>query len=142
MDTSEIQDKVLKIIALLLLLSALSLLAVIPAILLDKSPGSMPIQAASGAFIGMILHLFAAYWLGIRLRKRRAGIRKEVYILSSIALFFLGFMILDGAYAFLDDLRFVSISMFICASFDFAVSLVSVAALFFLKPKKKNQSDL
>lgn len=138
MDTSEIQDKVLKIIALLLLLSALSLLAVIPAILLDKSPGSMPIQAASGALIGTILHLFAAYWLGIRLRRRETGIRKEIYILLAIALFFLGFMILDGAYAFLDDLIFVSVGMFICASFDFAASLVSIIALILLR-KKRNK---
>jgi hypothetical protein len=138
MATSEIPDKVLKIIAVLLLLSAVSLLAVIPAILLDKSSGSMPIQAASGALIGMILHLFAAYWLGIWLRKRRAGFRKEIYFLLALALFFLGFMMLDGAYAFLDDVIFVSVGMFICASFDFAASLVSIIALVLLWTKKKS----
>ena len=51
--------------------------------------------------------------------------------------FFLGFMILDGAYAFLDDVRFVSIGMFICAFGGFAASLVSILALIFLRTKKK-----
>ena len=138
MDTSEIQNKFLKIIAVLLLLSAVSLLAVMPAILLDKSPGSMPIQAAIGALIGMGLHLFGAYWLGIRQRRRRARIRNEAYILSATALFFLGFMMLDGADAFRDDLIFVSVVMYICASFDFAASLVSIIALILLR-KKRNK---
>ena len=137
MDTFEKQKKIFSINAVLMLLSALSLAAVIPAILMDKSPGSLPIQAASGAFLGMGIHLFLAYWFGIRLRRRKSKIRNEVLIFSAIGLFFLGFMILDGAYAFQDDVRFVSIGMFICAFGDFGASLVSVAALFILKPKKK-----
>jgi len=64
-------------------------------------------------------------------------IRNEVYILSAVGFFFLGFMILDGAYAFLDDVRFVSMGMFICAFFDFAAALVSIFALVFLRTKKK-----
>ena len=138
MDTFEKQKKIFSINAVLMLLSALSLAAVIPAILMDKSPGSLPIQAASGAFIGMGIHLFLAYWFGIRLRRRKSKIRNEVLIFSALGLFFLGFMIMDGAYAFLDDLRFVSIGMFICVFGDFAATLVSVIALFLLKPKKKN----
>jgi hypothetical protein len=46
---------------------------------------------------------------------------------------------LDGAYAFLDDVRFVSIGMFICAFGGFAASLVSILALIFLRIKKKKQ---
>ena len=138
MDKFEMQRKVLTIVAVLLLLSAVSLLAVIPAILLDTSPGSLPLQAASGALIGMVIHLFLAYWFGIRLRRRTRKINKEVFILSALGLFFLGFMIMDGAFAFLDDLRFVSIGMFICSFCDFAAALVSIAALFLLKQKKKN----
>ena len=137
MDTFEKQRKIFSIQALLMLLSVLSMAAVIPAILMDTSPGSLPIQAASGAFLGMGIHLFLAYWFGIRLRRRKSKIRNEVLIFSAIGLFFLGFMILDGAYAFQDDVRFVSIGMFICAFGDFGASLVSVAALLILKPKKK-----
>ena len=138
MDTFEKQRKIFSINAVLMLVSALSLAAVIPIILMDTSPGSLPIQAASGAFIGMGIHLFLAYWFGIRLRRRKSKIRNEVLIFSALGLFFLGFMIMDGAFAFLDDLLFVSIGMFICVFGDFAATLVSVIALFLLKPKKKN----
>ena len=138
MDKFEIQKKVFAIVAVLMLLSVVSMIAVIPAIFMDTSPGSLPLQAASGALIGVVLHLFLAYWFGIRLRRRSSKVRKEVYILSAVGFFFLGFMILDGAYAFLDDVRFVSIGMFICASLDFAASLVSLFALIFLRTKKKN----
>ena len=137
MDKFEIQRKVFAIVAVLMLLSVVSLLAVIPAILQDRSPGSLPLQAASGALIGVVLHLYLAYWFGIRLRRRSSMIRNEVYILSAVGFFFLGFMILDGAFAFLDDVRFVSIGMFICAFCDFAASLVSIFTLVLLRTKKK-----
>jgi len=137
MDKLEIQRRVFTIVAVLMLLSVLSLIAVIPAILKDTSYGSLPLQAASGALIGVVLHLYLAYWFGIRLRRRSIKIRNEVYILSAVGFFFLGFMILDGAYAFLDDIRFVSIGMFICAFCDFGAALVSIFALVLLKPKKK-----
>ena len=136
MDKIEIQRKVFAIVGVLMLLSVVSMIAVIPAILMISS-SSLPLQAASGALLGVILHLFLAYWFGIRLRRRSSKVRNEVYILMAVGFFFLGFMILDGAYAFLDDLRFVSIGMFICASLDFAASLVSVLALIFLRTKKK-----
>ena len=138
MDKSEIQRKVLTRVAVLFLLSAVSLIAVIPAILMDKSPGSLPLQAASGAFIGVLLHLFLAYWFGIRLKRRSRMIRNESYILSAVGFFFLGFMMLDGAYAYLEELRFVSIGMFICAFCDFAASLLSIFTLVLLRIKKKS----
>ena len=137
MDKYEIQRRIFTIVAAGMLLSVVSLIAVIPAILMDTSSGSLPLQAASGALIGVVLHLFLAYWFGIRLRKRSSKVRNEVYILMAVGFFFLGFMMLDGAYAFLDDVRFVSIGMFICAFGDFAASLVSVFALIFLRSKKK-----
>ena len=136
MDGFKTQRSVLTIIALLLLLSSLSMIAVIPAILLDSSPGSLPIQAASGALIGMVIHLFLAYWFGIRLRRRKRKINKEVLIFSAIGLFFLGFMIMDGAFAFQDDLLFVSFGMFICSFGDFAAALVSIFALVLLRQRK------
>jgi len=137
MDKIEVQRRVLAIIAVLMLLSVVAMIAVIPSILMDKSPGSLPLQAASGALLGVALHLFIAYYFGIRLRKRSSMIRNEVYILMAVGFFFLGFMILDGAYAFLDDVRFVAIGMFTCAFFDFAAALISILALVFLRTKKK-----
>ncbi len=65
-------------------------------------------------------------------------IRNEGYILSAVGFFFLGFMMLDGAYAFLDDVLFVSIGMFVCSFCDFAAALVSIIALVLLKSKKKD----
>jgi len=138
MNRLETQRKIFNVVAVLLLLSAVSLLAVIPAILLDPSSSSVPLQAASGALLGMGLHLFLAYWFGIRLRRRSRMIRNEGYILSAVGFFFLGFMMLDGAYAFLEESRFVFVMMFICAITDFAASLVSVLALIFLRTKKKD----
>ena len=141
MDKIKIQRKIFSRIAVLFLLSVVSLIAVIPAILMDNSAGSLPIQAASGALIGVVLHLFLAYWFGIRLSRRSSIVRNEIYILSAVGFFFLGIMILDGAYAFLDDAHFVSIGMFICAFCDFAASLVSIFALVLLRPKKKEKTD-
>jgi peptidoglycan/LPS O-acetylase OafA/YrhL len=138
MDKFAIQRRIFTVVAVLMLLSVASLIAVIPIILLDTSPGSLPLQAASGALIGMGIHLYLAYWFGIRLRRRRRKINKEVYILSALGFFFLGFMIMDGAFAFLDDLLFVSIGMFICVFGDFAAALVSIFALIFLKTKTKS----
>ena len=137
MDKIEIQRKFFTRVAVLLLLSAVSLIAVIPAILMDKSATSHPLQAASGALIGAVLHLLLAYWFGVRQRRRSRIIRNEAYILAAVGFFFLGFMMLDGAFAFLDDALFVSIGMFICAFCDFAAALVSILALIFLRTKKK-----
>ena len=138
MDKIETQSKVFAIVGVLMLLSVVAMIAVIPAILMDKSDGALPLQAAGGALLGVVLHLFLAYWFGVKLRKRSIKVRNEVYILMAVGFFFLGFMMLDGAYAFLDDVRFVSIGMFICAFFDFAASLVSILALVFLRTKKKD----
>ena len=137
MDKIEVQRKVFAIVGVLMLLSVVSMIAVIPAILMDKSATSLPLQAAGGALLGVVLHLFLAYWFGIRLRRRSSMIRNEGYILMVVGFFFLGFPMLDGAYAFLDDVRFVSIGMFICAFCDFAASLVSIFALVLLRTKKK-----
>jgi len=138
MDPSEIQKKIFAVIAVFMLLSVVSLIAVIPAILQDTSPGAVPIRAASGSLIGMGIHLFLAYLFGLRLRKSRSVVRKEIHIFSALGFFFLDFMIMDGAFAFLEELRFVSIGMFTCAFFDFAAALVSVFALILVKSKKKD----
>ena len=137
MNRIETQKIVFAIVGVLMLLSAVALIVVIPTMLQDDSATSTPIKASSGVLIGIGLHLIVAYWFGIKLRKRSTVVRNEVYILSAVGFFFLGFMILDGADAFLDDVRFVSIGMSICAFGGFAASLVSILALIFLRTKKK-----
>ncbi len=137
MDKFEIQRKVLTIVAVLLLLSAISLIAVIPGILLDTSPGSLPLPATIGTLVVMGLHLLLAYWYGIRLRRRRRKINKGLLIAAAIGLVVLGFIVMDGAFAFLDVVLYVSIGMFLCVFCDFAAVLVSIFALVLLKSKKK-----
>ena len=139
MDTFEKQRKIFTIVAILVLLSVLSLIAVIPGILLDTSPGSLPWSGAIGTLVVMGLHLLLAYWYGIRLRRRRGKINKGLLIASAIGLVVLGFLVMDGAFAFLDVVPFVSIGMLLCVFCDFAAALVSIAALFLLKQKKKKQ---
>ena len=120
-------------------MSVLSLLAVIPAILMDTSPGSLPMQAAIGTLIGMSVHLLVFFGLlrGIRLTKRQRKINKEINFVLAFGLIVLGFVIMDGAFAFLNQVLYVSIGMFLCVLCDFAAALVFVAAIFLLWTKKK-----
>ena len=139
MDTFEIQRKVFTIAAVLMIVSVLSMLAVIPAILLDPSATSTPVQAAIGTFIGMGIHLLIFFGLlrGIRLTKRQGIIRNEMNYLLAFGLIVLGFAIMDGAFAFLDQVLFVSIGMFLCVLCDFAAALVFIVAIFLLRKRKK-----
>ena len=140
MDKFRIQRKFFTIVAVLVLLSVLSLIAIIPGILQDTSPGSTPKEGAIGTLVVMGIHLLILFGFlhGIRLTKRRRHINKAINIASTIVLFFLGLIIMDGAFAFLDHLLFVSIVMFLGFFCDFAATLVSVAALFVLRSKKRN----
>ena len=116
----------------------MSMIAVIPGILLDKSPGSMPIQAASGAFIGMLIHLaLLAYIYGFRLSKRNRPGKREVGLGPTLALLFLGIMIQDGGFAFLEEILYVAYGMFAVAACDILAALVSFTGMILLRPKKK-----
>lgn len=64
-------------------------------------------------------------------------IKREIFTWSGIILLMLGLIILDGALAALDGLRIACIGMFICVFSDIAGGVVFFAALFYLKPKKK-----
>ena len=98
----------------------------------------MPIQAASGAFIGMIIHLaLLAYLYGFRVSKRNRPGKREVGLGPTLALMFLGIMIQDGGFAFLDDILYVSYGMFLVAFCDIVAALVSFTGMILLRPKKK-----
>lgn len=138
MDKSKIQRRTFTIVTVLVILSILSMIAVIPGILLDKSPGSMPIQAASGAFVGMIIHLaLLAYLYGFRLSKRMRPGKREVGLLPALALIFLGIMIQDGGFAFLEEVLYVAYGMFLVAACDILAALVSFTGMILLRSKKK-----
>lgn len=138
MDKHEIQRKIYKIVAVLLMVSILSLIAVIPGILQDSSTGT-PLRAAIGTLIGIGIHLLLAliFLRGTRSNRPKRRINREIHFFWALGLIFLGFIIMDGAFAFLDDVLYVSIGMFLCVFCDFVAALVFVAALFLLKPEKK-----
>ena len=139
MDKFGIQKKIFTIDAVLMLVSVVSLIVVIPRLFQESSTGSIPKAAAiaTSAAAGIRLLLLLAFLYGIRLTKRRRPINKEINLAAGIVLLILGYMVFDGAVAYLDNLLFVSIGMFVCVFCDFAVIVVSVAALFLLKPQKK-----
>ena len=138
MEKSNMQRRFFRAVAVLLMLSIVSLIAVLPGILLDKSPGAMPIQAASGAFIGMLIHLaLLAYLYGFRLSKNNRPGKKEISLGPALAFAFLGLIIMDGGFAFMDDVPYVSNVMFVCMFSDFAAALLSFASLAFVRPERK-----
>ena len=140
MDKFEIQRRVFTICAVLLLLSVLALIAVIPVILQDTSPGAMPRQAAIATSVGMLMHLliFLGILYGIRLTKRKRKINKEINLATALVLIVLGFIIMDGAMAGMGgEGSFISIGMFVCTACDLGAIVVSVVAVFLLRTKKK-----
>jgi peptidoglycan/LPS O-acetylase OafA/YrhL len=143
MDRSETQRKVYTITSRLLIVSVLALIAVIPAILMDKSPNALPMQAAIGTLIGMGVHLlfFLGILRGIRLTKRQRKINNEINYVLAFGMIVLGFIIMDGAFAFLNQVLFVSIGMFLCVLCDFAAAVVFIVAIFLLRKRKNKKPD-
>ena len=141
MDTFEKQRKIFTIVAILVLLSVLSLIVVILRMLQEVSSGELPKVAAIATLVGMGVHLLVLIGIlvGIRLTKRRRRINREINLVTAIVLTFLGFIVMDGAVSYINDQLFLSIGMFLCVFCDLAAVVVSVAALFLLKQKKNNQ---
>ena len=135
MDKYEIQRRVFTIVAVLMLLSVVSLIAVIPRLYQEVSQGELPQVAATATLVGMSIHLLLlfGFLVGIRLTKLKRRINREINIASAVVLLFLGGIIMDGAFAYVNQLTFVSIGMFVCAFCDLSAIVVSVAALFYLK---------
>ena len=140
MDKYEMQRRIFTIVAVLMLLSVISLIAVILRMLQEVSSGELPKEAAIATFVGMGVHLLVLIGIlvGISLAKRRRRINREINLVTAIVLTFLGFIVMDGAVSSINNQLFISIGMFLCVFCDLAAVVVSVAALFYLKPKKKN----
>ena len=139
MDKFEKQRKIFTIVAILVLLSVLSLIVVILRMFQEASSGEIPKGAAIATLVGMGVHLllFFGFLLGISLAKRRRRINREINLAAAVVILLPGFIIMDGAMAYINQLPFVSVGLFLCVFWDFAAVVVSVAALFYLKPKKK-----
>jgi len=138
MDKHEIQRRIYRIVAVILMVSILSLIAVIPGIL-QASSTATPLNAVIGALVGIGIHLLMVmiFLRGARANRPERRIVRGVHFFWALGMIFLGFIMLDGAFAFLDDVLYVSICMIVCSVCDFAAALVFIAALFLLKPEKK-----
>ena len=87
--------------------------------------------------MGIRLLLLVGFLIGIRLTKLKRRINKEINIAAAVVLILLGFVLMDGAFAYADSLVFVSVGMFVSVFFDYAAAVVSIVALFLLRQKKK-----
>jgi len=140
MDKFEKQRQIFSIDAVLMLLGVIALAIVIPKLLQESSTDSIPKAAviATAAAAGIRLVILLLFLLGIRLSNQKRHINREINLAAGIVLLLLGLVLMDGAFAYTDSLVFVSIGMFVCVFCDFAIVGISVAALFILRPKKKN----
>ena len=141
LDKHEIQRKIYKTVAVILMLSILALIAVIPAIL-SASTTNTPFTSAIGTLVGVGIHLLLAliFLRGGRPDRPKRRINREIHLFWALGMIFLGFIILDGVFAFMGDVLFVTIGMIVCAVCDFAAALVFITALFLLKPEKKKKA--
>lgn len=139
MNKAEVQRRILITVAGIVLLSVALMIIIIPSVLQDTSPNATPKNAAIAVFVVMILHLaiLYGYFTAIRANKRGRPADKGLNIGLGVLLLLFGLVIMDGAFAFLDDILFVSILMFISVFCDFVAALITFAALF-IKPKKNN----
>ena len=139
MDKYEIQRRIFRISALLMLLSAVSLIVVIPRLIKEISPGGIPKAApiATTVAMGVRLLFFLGFLIGIRLTKLKRRINREINIVAAVVIFLLGFVLMDGAFAYADSLVFVSAGMFVSVSCDLAAAVVLIIAFIRLRKKKK-----
>jgi hypothetical protein len=139
MNQIEIQRRILITVAGLVLLSVILMIIIIPSVLQDTSAGAGPIGAAIGIVVLVMLHLtvLLGFLKAIRKNKRGRPAGKGLNIVLGILLVLFGLFYMDGAFAFFEQILFVSILMFISAFCDIVAALITFAALF-MKPKKNN----
>jgi hypothetical protein len=139
MNKVDVHRRILITVAGMVLLSALLLIVILPGVIQDTSPGANPKIAVIAIFVIMILHLVILYGFlsAIRANKRGRPADKGLNIGLGILLLIFGLVIMDGAFAYLDHLLFVSVLMFVSVFCDFVAALITFGTLF-LKPKMKN----
>ena len=143
MNKAKVQGRIMNTVAGLVLMSAILMIIIIPGVLLDTSDGAGPIGAAIGISVLILLHLavLLGFLKAIRKNKRGRPAGKGLNIVLGILLVLLGLFNMDGAFAFLDTILFVTILLFTSAFCDIVAALLTFIALF-LKPKKSNEIEL
>ena len=139
MNQIEIQRRILITVAGLVLLSVILMIITIPGVLQDTSAGAEPKGAVIGIAVLILLQLtvLLGFLKSIRKNKRGRPAGKGLNIVLGILLVLFGLFYMDGAFAFFDQILFVSILMFIIAFCDIVAALITFAALS-MKPKKNN----
>jgi hypothetical protein len=142
MDRFEIQRKIFRIVAILLLVSVLALIAVIPRLIKGISTDGLPNAAAIATSVaaGVRLLILLGILYGIRLTKRKRRFNKEINIAVAVVIFLLGFVLLDGAVAYIGSQNYVSAGMFVSVFCDLAATVVLIVAVFLLRTKKQKQA--
>jgi peptidoglycan/LPS O-acetylase OafA/YrhL len=127
-------------IGLITAVAAILAIVVIPYVISDKSPSATPENAVPAISVIVIVHLLivvALIWI-IKVNKRSGEVKnKELLVIAGVALIVLSLLMLDGAFAYIDNPNMIvtGISMFICVGCDFIAGLLTLIARYFWKRK-------
>jgi hypothetical protein len=140
MDRFDTQKKVFTIVAVFELVAVLALIAAIPRLMQEHATGEIPKAApiATAVAMGVRLLILLAVLYGIRLSKLKRRINKEINLAAGVVLLLLGLVLMDGAFAYIDQFPFVSIVFFVAVFCDLAAAITSFTAMVLLRKKKKN----
>ena len=126
-------------IGLITTVAAILAIVVIPYVISDKSPSATPENAVPAISVIVIVHLLiivALIWT-IKVNKRSGEIKKELLVIAGLTLIVLSLLILDGAFAYIDNpsMFVAGISMFICVGCDFIAGLLTLIARYFRRTR-------
>ena len=104
-------------------------------VILVIPPSTLPEMAVIPTLVIAIIHLLivvALIWT-IRVNKRGGRINKELLVAAGVIPIVLSLLILDGAFAYIDDpdMHGVVILFFICVGCDFVAGLLALIARYF-----------
>ena len=104
-------------------------------VILVIPPSTLPEMAVIPTLVIAIIHLLivvALIWT-IRVNKRGGRINKELLVAAGVIPIVLSLLILDGAFAYIDDpdMHGVGILLFICVGCDFVAGLLALIARYF-----------
>ena len=122
-------------LGLIFIVALILAIVVIPQVMSDKSPSASPENAVPAISVIAIVHLlivFALIWT-IKVNNRSGRINKELLVATGVIPMVAGLLILDGAFAYLDNpyTHWTGIWMFICVGCDFVAGLLALIARYF-----------
>jgi len=122
-------------IGLIVAVAAILAIVVIPQVLSDTSPSADPGKAVPAISVIVVVHLLivAALIWTIKVNNRGTKINKELLVAAGVAPMVLSLLILDGAFAYVDEphMHWAGVSMFIGVGCDFLAGLLALIARYF-----------